>query len=60
MLTMAETKAELSTDTSNLHISNSNGNVSSQSNNPLSRKLNKILETRLDNDKVCSGLSRLL
>uniref|UniRef100_A0A672MIF5 Conserved oligomeric Golgi complex subunit 6 n=1 Tax=Sinocyclocheilus grahami TaxID=75366 RepID=A0A672MIF5_SINGR len=27
------------------------GNASSQSNNPLSRKLNKILETRLDNDK---------
>ncbi|XP_055051900.1 conserved oligomeric Golgi complex subunit 6 [Misgurnus anguillicaudatus] len=51
MVTMAETKAELSTDTSNLHISNSSGNVSSQSNNPLSRKLNKILETRLDNDK---------
>ena len=24
----------------------------SQPNNPLSRKLNKILETRLDNDKV--------
>uniref|UniRef100_A0A8C8A8K5 Conserved oligomeric Golgi complex subunit 6 n=1 Tax=Oryzias sinensis TaxID=183150 RepID=A0A8C8A8K5_9TELE len=29
----------------------SNSNVSSQPNNPLSRKLNKILETRLDNDK---------
>ncbi|KAK7496642.1 hypothetical protein BaRGS_00012049 [Batillaria attramentaria] len=27
------------------------GDVSSQQNNPLSRKLNKILETRLDNDK---------
>ena len=27
--------------------------VSSQQNNPLSRKLNKILESRLDNDKVC-------
>uniref|UniRef100_A0A4W4GYM2 Conserved oligomeric Golgi complex subunit 6 n=1 Tax=Electrophorus electricus TaxID=8005 RepID=A0A4W4GYM2_ELEEL len=27
------------------------GNVSSQPNNPLSRKLHKILETRLDNDK---------
>uniref|UniRef100_A0A673KCC1 Conserved oligomeric Golgi complex subunit 6 n=1 Tax=Sinocyclocheilus rhinocerous TaxID=307959 RepID=A0A673KCC1_9TELE len=27
------------------------GNASSQPNNPLSRKLNKILETRLDNDK---------
>ncbi|XP_051535392.1 conserved oligomeric Golgi complex subunit 6-like isoform X2 [Myxocyprinus asiaticus] len=52
MLMMAETKAaELSTETSNLHISNSGGNVSSQPNNPLSRKLNKILETRLDNDR---------
>ncbi|XP_051521056.1 conserved oligomeric Golgi complex subunit 6 isoform X2 [Myxocyprinus asiaticus] len=52
MLMMAETKAaELSTDTPNLHISNSGVNVSSQPNNPLSRKLNKILETRLDNDK---------
>lgn len=29
-----------------------NQNVPSQTNNPLSRKLNKILETRLDNDKV--------
>ncbi|KAJ4935925.1 hypothetical protein JOQ06_017451 [Pogonophryne albipinna] len=28
-----------------------NQNVPSQTNNPLSRKLNKILETRLDNDK---------
>jgi len=54
MLMMAETKAELSTDASSLHISNGSGNVSSsQTNNPLSRKLNKILETRLDNDKVC-------
>ncbi|XP_051719865.1 conserved oligomeric Golgi complex subunit 6 [Ctenopharyngodon idella] len=51
MLMMAETKADLSTDASNLHISNSSGNVSSQTNNPLSRKLNKILETRLENDK---------
>uniref|UniRef100_A0A672NN00 Conserved oligomeric Golgi complex subunit 6 n=1 Tax=Sinocyclocheilus grahami TaxID=75366 RepID=A0A672NN00_SINGR len=48
---MAETKAELSIDASNLHTSNSSGNASSQPNNPLSRKLNKILETRLDNDK---------
>uniref|UniRef100_A0A672MIK1 Conserved oligomeric Golgi complex subunit 6 n=1 Tax=Sinocyclocheilus grahami TaxID=75366 RepID=A0A672MIK1_SINGR len=48
---MAETKAELSVDASILHTSNSSGNASSQSNNPLSRKLNKILETRLDNDK---------
>uniref|UniRef100_A0A672MIG7 Conserved oligomeric Golgi complex subunit 6 n=1 Tax=Sinocyclocheilus grahami TaxID=75366 RepID=A0A672MIG7_SINGR len=45
------TKAELSVDASILHTSNSSGNASSQSNNPLSRKLNKILETRLDNDK---------
>ncbi|KAK9962560.1 hypothetical protein ABG768_007918 [Culter alburnus] len=51
MLMMAETKADLSTDASNLHTSNSSGNVSSQTNNPLSRKLNKILETRLENDK---------
>uniref|UniRef100_A0A8C1TBB6 Conserved oligomeric Golgi complex subunit 6 n=1 Tax=Cyprinus carpio TaxID=7962 RepID=A0A8C1TBB6_CYPCA len=48
---MADTKAELSIDASNLHTSNSSGNASSQPNNPLSRKLNKILETRLDNDK---------
>uniref|UniRef100_A0A671MMB7 Conserved oligomeric Golgi complex subunit 6 n=1 Tax=Sinocyclocheilus anshuiensis TaxID=1608454 RepID=A0A671MMB7_9TELE len=48
---MAETKAELSIDASILHTSNSSGNASSQPNNPLSRKLNKILETRLDNDK---------
>ena len=27
-----------------------------QPSNPLSRKLNKILETRLDNDKVCQYL----
>ncbi|KTG48001.1 hypothetical protein cypCar_00042196 [Cyprinus carpio] len=51
MLIMADTKAELSIDASNLHTSNSSGNASSQPNNPLSRKLNKILETRLDNDK---------
>ena len=30
--------------------------VSSQQNNPLSRKLNKILESRLDNDKVCENV----
>uniref|UniRef100_A0AAR2JXZ7 Conserved oligomeric Golgi complex subunit 6 n=1 Tax=Pygocentrus nattereri TaxID=42514 RepID=A0AAR2JXZ7_PYGNA len=46
---MADTKAESSVDSSAL-IPNS-GNVSSQTNNPLARKLNKILETRLDNDK---------
>uniref|UniRef100_A0A671KJ11 Conserved oligomeric Golgi complex subunit 6 n=2 Tax=Sinocyclocheilus anshuiensis TaxID=1608454 RepID=A0A671KJ11_9TELE len=51
MLMMAETKEELSIDASNLHTSNSSGNASSQPNNPLSRKLNKILGTRLDNDK---------
>ncbi|KAL0173908.1 hypothetical protein M9458_029876, partial [Cirrhinus mrigala] len=51
MLMMAETKAELSIDASNIHTSSSSGNASSQPNNPLSRKLNKILETRLDNDK---------
>lgn len=56
MLIMADTKAELSIDASNLHTSNSSGNASSQPNNPLSRKLNKILETRLDNDKVCDSL----
>ena len=30
---------------------------SQQANNPLTRKLSKILESRLDNDKVCSLLS---
>ena len=37
--------------------------VSSQGNNPLSRKLNKILESRLDNDKVwskCSIIRKML
>lgn len=56
ILMMAETKADLSIDASNLHTSNNSGNASSQPNNPLSRKLNKILETRLDNDKVCNSL----
>ncbi|KAJ8391443.1 hypothetical protein AAFF_G00089170 [Aldrovandia affinis] len=46
---MADTKAENPSDTSNL-IHNS-CNATPQPNNPLSRKLNKILETRLDNDK---------
>lgn len=32
--------------------SNGAGGASAQTNNPLSRKLHKILETRLDNDKV--------
>lgn len=46
---MANTQAEIPIDSSTV---TSNSNVSSQPNNPLSRKLNKILETRLDNDKV--------
>lgn len=33
-------------------LNNGPGGISAQSNNPLSRKLHKILETRLDNDKV--------
>lgn len=33
-------------------LSNGAGGTSAQSSNPLSRKLHKILETRLDNDKV--------
>lgn len=33
-------------------LSNGAGRVPAQTSNPLSRKLNKILETRLDNDKV--------
>ncbi|KAM8854430.1 conserved oligomeric Golgi complex subunit 6 isoform 2-T2 [Synchiropus picturatus] len=45
---MADTKAESSSDTS---VGMQNPNAPSQPNNPLSRKLNKILETRLDNDK---------
>uniref|UniRef100_A0A3B3H817 Conserved oligomeric Golgi complex subunit 6 n=1 Tax=Oryzias latipes TaxID=8090 RepID=A0A3B3H817_ORYLA len=45
---MANTQAEIPIDSSTV---TSNSNVSSQPNNPLSRKLNKILETRLDNDK---------
>lgn len=39
---------DISTDTSSITQS---GNVVTQPNNPLSRKLNKILDTRLDNDK---------
>ncbi|XP_022044800.1 conserved oligomeric Golgi complex subunit 6 [Acanthochromis polyacanthus] len=45
---MADTKAEISADSS---TAIQNSNASTQPNNPLSRKLNKILETRLDNDK---------
>ncbi|XP_078101888.1 conserved oligomeric Golgi complex subunit 6 isoform X2 [Sander vitreus] len=46
---MADTKVEISTDSSTV-TPNTNA-ASQQPNNPLSRKLNKILETRLDNDK---------
>ncbi len=46
---MADTKVEISTDSPAVI---QNPNAPSQPNNPLSRKLNKILETRLDNDKV--------
>jgi len=46
---MAEIKVEISADSSAVI---QNPNAPSQPNNPLSRKLNKILETRLDNDKV--------
>lgn len=38
-------------------LSNGAGGTSAQPNNPLSRKLHKILETRLDNDKV-TGVGR--
>lgn len=46
---MADAKVEISADSSTII---QNQNAQSQPNNPLSRKLNKILETRLDNDKV--------
>lgn len=36
-------------------LSNGAGATPAQPNNPLSRKLHKILETRLDNDKVTAG-----
>uniref|UniRef100_A0A3Q0T7M7 Conserved oligomeric Golgi complex subunit 6 n=1 Tax=Amphilophus citrinellus TaxID=61819 RepID=A0A3Q0T7M7_AMPCI len=45
---MADIKVEISADSS---TAAQNSNAASQPNNPLSRKLNKILETRLDNDK---------
>ncbi|XP_020793358.2 conserved oligomeric Golgi complex subunit 6 [Boleophthalmus pectinirostris] len=45
---MADTKVENTADNS---TTVQNPNAPSQQNNPLSRKLNKILETRLDNDK---------
>ena len=46
---MADMKVETSADSSAVLHS---PHASTQPNNPLSRKLNKILETRLDNDKV--------
>lgn len=49
MSAMADMKVEISADSSAV---TQNLNATSQPNNPLSRKLNKILETRLDNDKV--------
>ncbi|XP_063060336.1 conserved oligomeric Golgi complex subunit 6 [Engraulis encrasicolus] len=48
MTTMADTKADIAGDNP---LTQSSSSVTSQPNNPLSRKLNKILETRLDNDK---------
>ncbi|TKS80816.1 Conserved oligomeric [Collichthys lucidus] len=45
---MADVKVEVPTDSSAVIHSSS---AASQPNNPLSRKLNKILETRLDSDK---------
>uniref|UniRef100_A0A674MUL4 Conserved oligomeric Golgi complex subunit 6 n=1 Tax=Takifugu rubripes TaxID=31033 RepID=A0A674MUL4_TAKRU len=45
---MADAKVDISADSSTI---TQNQNAQSQTNNPLSRKLNKILETRLDNDK---------
>ncbi|XP_077467080.1 conserved oligomeric Golgi complex subunit 6 isoform X1 [Stigmatopora argus] len=53
---MADAKVEMATDSSSCSSSFSSpltqsANGTSQPNNPLSRKLNKILETRLDNDK---------
>lgn len=50
---MANIKVEISADSPTII---QNQNAPSQPNNPLSRKLNKILETRLDNDKVSQKL----
>ncbi|XP_049582311.1 conserved oligomeric Golgi complex subunit 6 [Syngnathus scovelli] len=47
---MADAKVESAADSSSAALLQ-NPNATSQPNNPLSRKLNKILETRLDNDK---------
>lgn len=46
---MADTKVDIAVDSS---TTVQNQNAPPQPNNPLSRKLNKILQTRLDNDKV--------
>lgn len=51
---MADTKVEIPPESS---TTTQNQNAQSQPNNPLSRKLNKILETRLDNDKVTLGFT---
>ncbi|XP_051934424.1 conserved oligomeric Golgi complex subunit 6 [Hippocampus zosterae] len=48
---MADAKVESAADSSSTAALLQNTNATSQPNNPLSRKLNKILETRLDNDK---------
>ncbi|KAM9811482.1 LOW QUALITY PROTEIN: conserved oligomeric Golgi complex subunit 6 [Syngnathus typhle] len=47
---MADAKVESAAESSSAALLH-NPNATSQPNNPLSRKLNKILETRLDNDK---------
>uniref|UniRef100_A0A8C4T2K3 Conserved oligomeric Golgi complex subunit 6 n=1 Tax=Erpetoichthys calabaricus TaxID=27687 RepID=A0A8C4T2K3_ERPCA len=47
---MADTKVDVTVDASNGN-KNAGNSGASQQQNPLSRKLNKILETRLDNDK---------
>uniref|UniRef100_A0A8D1E503 Uncharacterized protein n=1 Tax=Sus scrofa TaxID=9823 RepID=A0A8D1E503_PIG len=39
-------------------LSNGASGTSAQTNNPLSRKLRKILDTRLDNDKVTAAGKR--
>ncbi|XP_057694452.1 conserved oligomeric Golgi complex subunit 6 [Corythoichthys intestinalis] len=46
---MADAKVEIAAESSTALSQSANGTP--QPNNPLSRKLNKILETRLDNDK---------
>jgi hypothetical protein len=53
---MEQTKADSTKQPSKTETSNSNASTSStnnlQTNNPISRKLNKILESRIENDKV--------